>query len=61
MMENNNFKQSLIPLGLIFGANVGVIFSILFAPSYLAISISMGAGIGLLLGTIIYGFYDGKE
>lgn len=59
-MKNKDQKNSLIPLGMIFGSAIGVIFGIFFEPISQGFSIAIGAGIGLLLGSIAYEFYSQK-
>ena len=59
-MKNKGLINSLMPLGMIFGSAVGVILGIFFEPISQGFSIAMGAGMGLLLGTIAYGFYSHK-
>jgi hypothetical protein len=51
-VKNKDFINSLIPLGMIFGGGIGVIFEFLIA---------LGAGIGLVLGAIVYAFYSQKQ
>ncbi|WMT41418.1 hypothetical protein RE628_02360 [Paenibacillus sp. D2_2] len=55
------FIDSLIPMGLIFGCAIGVIVGIFFKPSILVFTVSIGSGIGLLLGAIAYGIYGKKN
>src|SRR5690625_1161869 len=45
--------DSLIPLGMIFGCTIGIIFN-MFLPTTLLSGVSLGAGIGLLFGYIFY-------
>ncbi|MFA9558241.1 hypothetical protein ACERII_13110 [Evansella sp. AB-rgal1] len=52
--------DSFIPLGLIFGCSIGVVFGMLFQISFLY-TISFGAGIGYLLGYFGYEFYCKRE
>ncbi|MDM5231930.1 hypothetical protein [Lysinibacillus pakistanensis] len=59
-MKNKDLINSLIPLGMIFGSAIGVILGIFFEPISQGFSIVIGAGIGLLLGSIAYGFYSKK-
>ena len=59
-MKNKDLINSLIPLGMIFGSAIGVILGIFFKPISQGFSIAMGAGMGLLLGSIAYGFYSQK-
>ncbi|MGM9945861.1 MAG: hypothetical protein ACI33M_12990 [Lysinibacillus sp.] len=51
--------DSLIPLGMIFGCAIGVIFGV-FSPSSLLFTVSLGAGIGYLLGFFAYKSYSKK-
>ncbi|MEB2281240.1 hypothetical protein LAV73_14735 [Lysinibacillus xylanilyticus] len=59
-VKNKDLINSLIPLGMIFGSAIGVILGIFFEPISQGFSIAIGAGIGLLLGAIAYGFYSQK-
>ncbi|MFS0614617.1 hypothetical protein [Lederbergia ruris] len=52
--------NSLIPIGMLFGAAIGVIFGI-FSSISLPTTISLGAGIGFLFGYFAYEFYSKKE
>jgi len=52
-----NVLDSLIPLGMIFGCTIGIIFS-MFLSITLLYGISLGAGIGLLFGYISYEIYS---
>ena len=52
--------DSLIPLGMIFGSAIGVILGLLFSFS-LSATLSLGAGIGYLLGFFVYKSYREKE
>ncbi|GIN94898.1 hypothetical protein J6TS1_07680 [Siminovitchia terrae] len=52
--------DSLIPLGILFGCAISVIFSIFFSTSLLS-AVSLGAGIGLLFGYFAYEFYSRKR
>lgn len=62
--KNSNDQQdlldSLIPLGMLFGCVVGVIFNILFSFSLLS-TLSFGSGAGLLLGYFVYEIYSRTE
>ncbi|WP_249316577.1 hypothetical protein [Bacillus sp. FJAT-50079] len=53
--------DSLIPLGMIFGGAIGVLFGMFFKPSVLVFTISIGSGIGYLFGTIAYAIIVKKE
>lgn len=59
-MKNKDYINSFIPLGMIFGSAIGIILSLFFEPISFVFSIALGAGVGLLLGTIAYGFYSQK-
>lgn len=52
--------DNLIPLGMVFGSALGLVFS-LFFPISLGVAISLGAGIGLLGGYFAYEVYSKKE
>ncbi|WP_139365728.1 hypothetical protein [Shouchella patagoniensis] len=52
--------DSLIPLGMIAGCNVGIIISLIFNISLLS-TISFGAGIGYLVGYFAYEIYGNKQ
>lgn len=54
-------KDSLIPLGMIFGSAIGEIFGMFFKPNFLVFTMCIGAGIGYLFGAIAYGIYSMKE
>ena len=62
--KNSNDQQdlldSLLPLGMLFGCVVGVIFNILFSFSLLS-TLSFGSGVGLLLGYYAYEIYSRTE
>ncbi|MBS4196318.1 hypothetical protein [Lederbergia citri] len=53
-----NFVDSFIPLGMIFGCAIGVIFGMFFKPSFQVFTVSIGAAIGYLFGIIAYGIYS---
>jgi len=57
-VKNKDLINSLIPLGMIFGGAIGVILGMFFEPTPQVFPITLGAGIGLLLGSIAYGFYS---
>jgi len=59
--DTKDLKDSLIPLGMIFGSALGEIFGMFFKPNFLVFTMSLGAGIGYLFGVIAYGFYSKKE
>lgn len=52
--------DSLIPLGMVFGSGLGLVFSMFFTFS-LATGITFGAGIGFLGGYFAYEFYSKQE
>ncbi|GIN73969.1 hypothetical protein J14TS2_44440 [Bacillus sp. J14TS2] len=55
-----NLLNSLIPMGMIFGAAIGVVFGI-FSSISLPTTISLGAGIGFLFGYFAYEYYSKEE
>lgn len=55
------FKNSLIPLGMIFGCAIGVVGGIYFKPNSLPYTIGIGSGIGYFIGVIAYGIYSKVE
>ncbi|MFE3573024.1 hypothetical protein [Lysinibacillus sp. NPDC059133] len=59
--DAKDLKDSLIPLGIIFGSAFGEIFGMYFKPNFLVFTIGLGAGIGYLFGVIAYGIYSKKE
>lgn len=52
--------DSFIPFGMLAGTAIGVIVAIFFKPSFLVFSVSIGAGIGYLVGVIAYVIYNRK-
>lgn len=58
--EAQTMLDSLIPLGMIFGSAIGVIFGIVFSIS-LGNAIVLGSGIGMLVGYFAYEFYSEEE
>lgn len=57
--NTKDFIDSLIPLGMIFGSAIGTILGMFFKPSFLIFTVS-GAGIGYLIGIILYAVYSEK-
>ena len=51
--------DSLIPIGMLFGCIIGLIFG-MFLPDFSLLSISLGAGIGYLFGFFAYEMYSKK-
>ena len=51
--------DSLIPLGMLFGCAIGIIWGMFFSISLLS-SVSLGAGIGYLFGYFAYEIYSKK-
>jgi len=51
--------DSLIPMGMLFGCAIGVIFGMFF-PISLVFTVSLGAGIGYLFGFFAYEIYSKK-
>ncbi len=58
--EAQTVLDSLIPLGMLLGAVVGIIFNFFFSDSLL-LAISLGPGIGLLGGYFAYELYSKKK
>ena len=58
--EAQTLLDSLIPLGMVFGSAIGVLFGIVFSIS-LSNAIVLGAGIGMLVGYFAYEFYSKEE
>ncbi|MDQ0427239.1 hypothetical protein QOZ98_000064 [Planomicrobium stackebrandtii] len=58
--DAQSLLDSLIPLGMLFGSAIGLVFSNLFQIT-VGTAISLGAGIGLLLGYIAYEIYSRQE
>ncbi|OZI13605.1 hypothetical protein CEW92_00350 [Bacillaceae bacterium SAS-127] len=54
-----NLLDSLIPMGMLFGCAIGVIFGV-FSPIPLVFTVSLGAGIGYLFGFFAYKIYRKK-
>ncbi|PEE44118.1 hypothetical protein [Bacillus pseudomycoides] len=59
-LGNLDLIDSLIPLGMIFGCAIGVIFGMFFKPGFLVFTVGLGAGIGYLFGVIAYEIYSKK-
>ncbi|UYY94907.1 hypothetical protein OIU11_05250 [Bacillus cereus] len=49
--------DSFIPIGMLVGCMIGLIFGIFF-PNFALLSVSLGAGIGYLFGYFAYEFYS---
>ncbi|MEI5924919.1 hypothetical protein ACK3XG_21215 [Bacillus sp. TD10] len=49
--------DSLIPMGMLVGCMIGLIFGMFF-PDFSLLSVSLGAGIGYLFGYFAYEFYS---
>ncbi|PEP17207.1 hypothetical protein COE81_05515 [Bacillus wiedmannii] len=49
--------DSLIPMGMLVGCMIGLIFSMFF-PDFSLLSISLGSGIGYLFGYFAYEIYS---
>ncbi|TXR94583.1 hypothetical protein DN390_24525 [Bacillus sp. SH7-1] len=49
--------DSFIPMGMLVGCIIGLIFGMFF-PDFSLLSISLGSGIGYLLGFFAYEFYS---
>jgi len=54
-----NLLDSLIPMGMLFGCAIGIIFGMFFSIS-LVLTVSLGAGIGYLFGFFAYEIYSRK-
>ncbi|MGM7634491.1 hypothetical protein [Bacillus sp. Hm123] len=54
-----NLLASLIPMGMLFGCAIGVIFGVFFSIP-LVFTVSLGAGIGYLFGFFAYEIYRKK-
>lgn len=55
-----NWLDSLIPIGIIVGCNIGILFGIYSSFSVLTTG-SLGAGLGMLCGYFGYEIYSNKE
>ncbi|WP_284141162.1 hypothetical protein [Virgibacillus sp. LDC-1] len=62
-MKNSkgNIKSLFIPMGMLFGCNIGIILSMFFKPDFLVYFISLGAGLGLLFGVTALAISSKKE
>ncbi len=60
LTETQPIVASLIPLGLLVGAVIGIVFSLSF-PGHLLLSISLGPALGYLGGYVAYEIYSKKE
>lgn len=49
--------DSLIPMGMLVGCIIGLIFGMFF-PDYSLLAVSLGSGIGYLLGVFAYEIYS---
>ncbi|KMN69785.1 hypothetical protein VK96_14400 [Bacillus cereus] len=49
--------DSLIPIGMLVGCMIGLIFGIFF-PNFALLSVSLGSGIGYLFGFFAYEIYS---
>lgn len=58
--DAQSLLDSLIPLGMLLGSALGLVFSNLFPVSLLT-TISLGAGIGMLVGYIAYEIYSKQK
>ncbi|MDQ0176394.1 hypothetical protein [Bacillus chungangensis] len=54
-----NLLDSLIPMGMLFGCAIGVIYG-MFSLTSLVFTVSLGAGIGFLFGFFAYEIYSKK-
>ncbi|AJG93359.1 hypothetical protein ACS2OW_10750 [Bacillus cereus group sp. BceL035] len=55
--EAQNLLDSLIPIGMFIGCIIGLIFGMFF-PDYSLLAVSLGSGIGYLLGFFAYEIYS---
>ncbi|WP_050614102.1 hypothetical protein [Bacillus testis] len=60
-MKYSKGIQSVLPLGMIFGCTIGVIIGILFKPSFLVFTVSIGTVIGFLIGIAVSYMYHKQE
>lgn len=58
--QAQEWMASLLPLGMLFGLLTGMAVSILFTVSFFY-TISLGSGIGLLMGYVVYERYSRNE
>ncbi|MBM6615268.1 hypothetical protein JTF06_10250 [Desemzia sp. RIT804] len=58
--DAQNLLDSLIPLGMIIGCAAAILLSLFFSIPLLS-TLSLGAGIGLLLGYFAYEVYSQKS
>ncbi|MCK0470536.1 hypothetical protein [Halalkalibacter sp. APA_J-10(15)] len=52
--------DSLIPIGMVFGCNIGIVVG-LFLPISVLFATSLGAGFGYLFGYFAYDMYSRKD
>ncbi|WP_051541171.1 hypothetical protein [Caldalkalibacillus mannanilyticus] len=55
------FIDSLIPMGMILGCAIGTILGMFFKPIFLIFTVSIGTGVGYLIGLIAYVVYSKKQ
>ncbi|MDA2028347.1 MULTISPECIES: hypothetical protein [Bacillus cereus group] len=55
--EAQNLLDSFIPIGMLVGCIIGLIFGI-FSPDYSLLAVSLGSGIGYLFGFFAYEIYS---
>ncbi|MBG9856708.1 hypothetical protein [Bacillus wiedmannii] len=55
--EAQNLLDSFIPIGMLVGCMIGLIFGMFF-PDFSLLSVGLGAGIGYLFGFFAYEFYS---
>ncbi len=58
--QQNEISAFLPAIGLIFGAGTGLITAIL-ASWNIAVAISIGAGLGLIIGWVVYSFRKNRQ
>lgn len=59
--DTNKYLAMGIPLGLCFGASVGIIISIIMDKSNSIFGIPIGAGFGMMIGIIVGSILDSNN
>lgn len=59
--DANKYLTIGIPLGLCFGAGIGIIISIIIDRASSIFSIPLGAGVGMLIGIVIGSILDSNN
>jgi len=60
-MDKNKYLGIGVALGLIFGAWAGLLISIIVNNVYFMLSLPMGAGFGMLVGTVVGTILDSQS